>query len=73
MLSDTDKRILEILAKQQLVTKAELARMLGKDSYDGTHANVSRLMEMGYVDKVESLGTCLVITQKGMRMVNGEG
>ncbi|HDD72651.1 MAG TPA: hypothetical protein ENG00_01005 [Candidatus Aenigmarchaeota archaeon] len=67
MLSDTDKKIMEIISKQLLITKAELARKLNKEEYDGTEVNVSRLIELGYISEVESLGTCLVITQKGIR------
>ncbi|RKX98132.1 MAG: hypothetical protein DRP54_08500 [Spirochaetes bacterium] len=72
MLSEMEKRILRILSQNLLLTKSELARKLDKDEYDGTHASVSKLMELGYIEEVESLGTCLVITQKGMRALRGE-
>jgi hypothetical protein len=72
MLTERDRKVLEIISKQHLITKIELARSMGKDEYDGASLNVNRLMEMGYVDEVQSLGTCLVITQKGMREITGE-
>ena len=71
MLSEHDRKVLEIISRQHLVTKIELARKMGKQEYDGTSLNVNRLMEMGYIDQVESLGTCLVITQKGLREIRG--
>ena len=67
MLSDVEKRILELLSKQLLVTKSELIVQLNREKHNGSDISIHKLREMGYIDKVESLGTCLVITQKGMR------
>jgi hypothetical protein len=67
MLSDVEKRILELLSKQLLVTKSELIVQLNREKHNGSDISIHRLRDMGYIDKVESLGTCLVITQKGMR------
>jgi hypothetical protein len=70
MLSDVDKRVLELLSKQLLVTKGELIVQLNREKHNGSDISISRLREMGYIDKVESLGTCIVITQKGMRALS---
>jgi len=67
MLSEVEKKILELLSRQLLITKGELVVQLNRERYDGTSVSIQRLREMGYIDKIESLGTCLVITQKGMR------
>lgn len=68
MLTESDKRVLEIFRKNLLTTKSELKRSLqGRE--DGTDISIQRLRDMGYIDKVESLGTCFVITQKGMRIL----
>lgn len=67
MLSDVDKRVLELLSKQLLVTKSELIVQLNREKHNGSDISIHKLREMGYIDRVESLGTCLVITQKGMR------
>lgn len=67
MLSDVDKRVLELLSKQLLITKGELLVQMNREKHNGSDISINRLREMGYIDKVESLGTCLVITQKGMR------
>jgi hypothetical protein len=67
MLSDVDRKILEMLSRQLLVTKGELILQLNREKHNGTDISIGRLRDMGYIDKVESLGTCLVITQKGMR------
>lgn len=70
MLSDVERRILELLSKQLLITKGELVVQLNRERHNGSDISIHRLREMGYIDKVESLGTCLVITQKGMRALN---
>ncbi len=70
MLSDVERRILELLSKQLLITKGELTVQLNRERHNGSDISIHRLREMGYIDKVESLGTCLVITQKGMRALN---
>ena len=69
MLSETEEKILDILKGKHLITKHELVKHLQKEEWDGTQVNVDRLMDMGYIDKIESLGTCLVITQKGIRFL----
>lgn len=71
MLSDTEKRILELLSRQLLITKGELTVQMNKEKHNGSDVSINRLREMGYIDRVESLGTCLVITQKGMRALQG--
>ncbi|UCD07756.1 MAG: hypothetical protein JSW41_02180 [Candidatus Aenigmatarchaeota archaeon] len=65
-----ERRILELLSKQLLITKGELTVQLNRERHNGSDISIHRLREMGYIDKVESLGTCLVITQKGMRALN---
>lgn len=67
MLSEVEKRILELLSKQLLVTKSELIVQLNREKHNGSDISIHRLRDMGYIDKIESLGTCIVITQKGMR------
>lgn len=69
MLSDVERRILEIMSQKLLTTKHELSVELSRERYDGTDVSVERLREMGFVDKVESLGNCLVITQSGLRQL----
>ena len=69
MLNDVERRILELLSRQLLVTKGELIVQMNREKHNGSDVSLGRLSDMGYVDKVESLGTCLVITQKGMRVL----
>jgi len=64
--------VLEIMSKRQLITKSELSVQLKKDNYDGVDMAVQRLKDMGYIDNVESLGNCLVITQSGIRTLQSE-
>ena len=72
MLSDSERKILEMMSRQLLVTKSEIAAHLGKTVLDGEQYSVNRLVEIGYVEKVESLGVCYVITQAGIRAMKQE-
>jgi hypothetical protein len=72
MMSEVERKILELAARNLLITKEEIARLLNRDSYDGTSVCVGRLEELGLLDKVESLGTAFVITQKGIRAFKGK-
>ncbi len=71
MMSEVERRILELASKNLLITKEEIARTLNRNEYNGTDTSVCRLQEMGLLDKVESLGTSFVITQKGIRAAKG--
>ncbi len=72
MMSDVERRILELASKNLLVTKEEIARGLERSDYNGSSTSVARLQEMGFLEKVESLGTAFVITQKGIRATKGQ-
>ncbi len=72
MLSEVEQKILDLISKRHLVTKGEIADLLQRNACNGTDSSVSRLTEMGYMDRVESLGTCFVITQKGIRFTKGQ-
>ncbi len=72
MLSEVEQKILDLISKRHLVTKGEIADLLQRNACNGTESSVSRLTEMGYMDRVESLGTCFVITQKGIRFTKGQ-
>ena len=72
MMSDNERTILDLASKNLLITKEEIARSLNRNDYNGTDTSISRLQELGYLDKVESLGTSFVITQKGIRAANGK-
>lgn len=67
MLSDTERKVLEIMSKQLLINKGELISKLEQSGVNGTGLNLGKLLEMGYVEKVESLGVCYVLTQSGQR------
>ena len=72
MMSEVERRILELASKNLLITKEEIARTLNRGEYNGTDTSIGRLQELGYLDKVESLGTSFVITQKGIRAAKGQ-
>lgn len=72
ILGDSERKILEMMSRQLLVTRSEIAAHLGKALLDGEQYSVNRLVDMGYVEKVESLGTCYVITQAGIRAMKQE-
>lgn len=72
MLTEQEKRILEIVSKQLLITKGEIMSLLNKEKVNGTDLMLQRLRDASYIDKIESLGTCFVVTQKGIRAVQGQ-
>ncbi|MEM5812710.1 MAG: hypothetical protein QXN71_01555 [Candidatus Aenigmatarchaeota archaeon] len=72
MLSEPERKVLELVSKQLLVTKGEILNFLNKEKCNGTDVILQRLRDSGYIEKVESLGTCFVITQRGIRAIKGE-
>ena len=72
MLTEQEKRVLEAVSKQLLITKGEIKSIMNREKADGTDIMLQRLRDGGYIDKVESLGTCFVITQRGIRAVQGQ-
>ncbi len=71
MLSETERKVLEIMSKQLLINKGELVSKLEQSGINGSGLNLGKLLEMGYVEKVESLGICYVLTQAGQRAAKG--
>ena len=69
MLNEPEQKVLGILEKRHLVTKAELNQLISKENGDATA--VSRLMDKGLIEEVENMGNCLVITKLGLRTVKG--
>ena len=71
MLSELEKQILEHMSKNLLTTKAELISKVNGNGGNGAELGIQRLKNMGYIETVESLGTCLVLTQSGQRALKG--
>ena len=70
-MGDLERQIFDLICRQLLVNKKELVnRFRATGSLD---TGLARLMDMGYIDKVESLGTCYVATQKGIRAFENNG
>jgi hypothetical protein len=72
MMSDTERKILEFMSKNLLTTTHELSAYLKRERHNGTDIAIQRLKDSGLIEKVESLGTCFVITQKGMKHLRGD-
>ena len=71
MMGDLEKQIFELVCKQLLVNKKELVSRF--KATGGLDTGIARLIDMGYIDKVESFGTCYVATQKGIRAFENNG
>jgi predicted transcriptional regulator len=69
MLTDLDMKVLQTMSKQLLLRKSEIATKVDLVASDGIEVTLGRLIEQGYVEKVESLGFCYVITQRGLRVI----
>jgi len=67
MLNMNERTILEILEKRHLVTKTELMELVDKENLNGADVSLGRLRDKGYIDQVQNLGNCLVLTKMGMR------
>ena len=67
MLSEAEKKVLKLMSEKLLITKGELIMSLEKEKHNGAEMSIQRLRNMGYIEKVESLGNCLVLTQRGQR------
>jgi len=67
MLNSNEKRILEIINNKLLITEKELNEILKKENIDGAPTTFRKFVDSGFIEKITSLGTCIVITQKGMR------
>ena len=70
MLNEQEKKMLELMKSRLLITKGELASAMGGS--DGVEVSVQKLRDMGYIEKVESVGVCYVITQQGLRALKEE-
>lgn len=67
MLNNNEKKILEILEQRHLVTKSELMTMVDKENINGADVSIGRLRDKGFIDQVQNLGNCLVLTKMGLR------
>lgn len=69
-LSQTEKRILETVAKKQLVTKNELKEYLKIDG-SALETVASNLINKKLIAAVNPVGsTCYAITQQGTKLLN---
>lgn len=71
MMGEVEKQIFELVCKQLLVNKKELIARF--KSTGGLETGLARLIDMGYISKVDSFGTCYVATQKGIRAFENNG
>jgi len=67
-LTDIERKILELLGSSNLLTKSELGIKVKQAGFNGTaDIGLQRLRQIGYVEHVESLGNCFVLTQDGIK------
>jgi hypothetical protein len=70
-MGEVEKQIFELICRQHLVNRNELvSKFKARGSLD---TGLARLMDLGFVSKIESLGTCYVATQKGIRAFENNG
>ncbi len=67
MMNTNERTILELLEKRHLVTKSELMALLARENVNGADVSVGRLRDKGFIDSVQNLGNCLVLTKRGLR------
>ena len=69
MLNFAEKKVLETIKEKLLISKGELSHSLGKEAANGFETALERLKGLGYIDTVGGLTTTIVITQKGLRIL----
>ena len=72
MLNNEERRVLEIIDGKLLITEKELISVLERENINEADYAIKKLRDDGFIDRVESLGTCIVITQKGMRALKAK-
>ena len=73
MISQEEKAILKIISKRLLVKKSELLKLSKEMGNGDLNKSLEFLKDGGYIDILSPLGeTSLAITQKGMRILNGD-
>ena len=69
MVGVSEKQVLEIIGKRQLMSKSELRRALEQNNIP--FDSIETLKGQGFLNLVQLGGEgCLAITQKGMRALN---
>lgn len=70
MLSESEKQVLEVFGKLQLVRKDELRSVLNASGVDEGIVTVNKLSGMGYLKFIDVVGSpCYTITQEGIRVL----
>ena len=70
MLNESEKQVLEVFGRLQLIRKDELRRVLSESGVDEGIVTVNKLSGMGYLKFIEAVGSpCYTITQEGIRAI----
>jgi predicted transcriptional regulator len=67
MINQTEKAILRIVSKNELIKERELLLGLKKAGLQEIEKNIKRLTEDGYIRAIQSFGTRYLLTQRGMK------
>jgi predicted transcriptional regulator len=67
MLTETERFILKVFSERHLLSTNEIASVLKNRSDDGVASTLKDMISDGYLQKVESLGNCFIITKKGIQ------
>lgn len=64
MLSEAAKKVIELMAEKELLTKQEVNSFLQQNGFDPKDVSIDQLNEEGYMKVVEGMGTVLIATKK---------
>lgn len=67
MLTQIEKYILKVFSERHLLSIGEIESVLKRKREDGVDSALKYLISSGYIQKVESLGNCFIITKKGLK------
>ena len=73
MLNGSERQLLDVICQRMLVTKGELKALVQEPQNGGLEGAIRKLKELGYIEHIESMGTCIVPTQRGIRAVRDNG
>ena len=72
MLTFKEKQVLEIIGKNLLIRKEELARTLKNEGFDDGFSELEKLKGRGLVNEVDAIGSlCYALTKEGMSAIKG--
>ncbi|RLJ07475.1 MAG: hypothetical protein DRP12_02115 [Candidatus Aenigmatarchaeota archaeon] len=66
-MNELELKLLKLMAERTLLTTPELKNLLGEEN--GLDLALASLRQQGYIEKIESLGICWIVTKRGLQAI----